>query len=143
MGLAFVCGRCEQPIYHLIDGPRNTVECDGCHGGQSVRVAAPALAAGRVDRCLRCGHDQLYLQKDFNRKIGMGVFVVAAILSVPTWGLSLLAATLIDLGLYYLLGSVTICYSCGAQHRGFAKNPDHRPFDLHIAEAVEGRPQAV
>lgn len=100
-------------------------------------------AAGPLERCLRCGSERLYVQKDFNRTLGLAVFVVAALLSLPTWGLSLLVATVIDLGLYFLLGDVTICYGCNTQHRGFAKNPAHGPFDLHVAEAIDNQPRAV
>ena len=67
------------------------------------------------------------------------VFIVAALLSVPTWGLSLLAATIIDLILYFALGDATLCYGCGALHRGFRKNPDHGDFDIHIQESVDRR----
>jgi hypothetical protein len=65
------------------------------------------------------------------------VFIVAAVLSVPTWGLSLLAATFIDLVLYYRLGDATLCYACGAVHRGFPKNPAHGSFDIHVQESVD------
>jgi len=141
--IAFVCEGCDTPTYQGLEGPSAPVVCPGC--GRASALAGPGAGDSprRVDRCLRCGLDRLYRQKDFNRKIGLGVFAVAAILSVPTWGLSLLAATSIDLLLYALLGDVTICYGCGAQHRGFERNPAHAPFDLHIAEAVDREPRAV
>jgi hypothetical protein len=103
----------------------------------------PAPDSPLLERCVRCGEDRLYTQKDFNRKLGLGVFVVAALLSVPTWGLSLLAATIIDFMLYHLIGDVTLCYGCSTQHRGFRRNPRHGPFDLHVAEAVDRQPKAV
>jgi hypothetical protein len=138
--VAFVCESCERPIYAPGDAG-GEIECGGCGSLQPLPAAAPA--AGALERCLRCGLDRLYVQKDFNRKIGLGVFAAAALLSVPTWGLSLLVATAIDVGLYFLLGDVTICYGCGAQHRGFAPNPAHGSYDLHVAEAVDSRPRAV
>jgi len=141
--VAFVCGPCGAPVYCPADGASAGAACGRCGRTHPLRAAAEGLEAGAVARCLRCGADRLYTQKDFNRKVGLAVFVVAAILSVPTWGLSLLAATLVDAGLYYLLGTVTICYVCGAQHRGFARNPDHGPFDLHVAEAIDNQPHPV
>jgi len=140
--LAFVCEGCDRPLYLAVDRPSDGVDCPTCGRRHGLDVGAADVASGTVARCLRCGLDRLYLQKDFNRTIGLGVFVVAALLSVPTWGLSLLAATLVDLGLYHLLGEVTICYGCGAQHRGFQGNPAHGPFDLHVAEAVDRRTRA-
>ena len=141
--LALVCERCDRPIYLRMDQPCEAAACEGCGERHELRTGGGMAAARGLEHCLRCGSDDLYVQKDFNKKIGLGVFAVAAILSVPTWGLSLVVATLLDFGLYFLLGDVTICYSCNTQHRGFGKNPDHGPFDLHIAEAVDSRPRAV
>jgi hypothetical protein len=117
--------------------------CPRCGRGLTIAPRPEGGVPRRVERCLRCGLDRLYTQKDFNRTLGLAVFVVAAILSVPTWGLSLVAATIIDLVLYFVLGDVTLCYGCGAQHRGFEKNPAHGPFDLHVAEAVDREPRAA
>jgi len=141
--IAFVCDRCEKPIYRAIDGPAGEAGCPGCGAPHVLRLDDRVLQSRQVIRCLRCGQERLYTQKDFNRRIGLGVFAVAALLSVPTWGLSLLAATLVDVGLYYLLGDVTICYACGAQHRGLLRNPAHGPFDLHVAETIDRQPRAV
>jgi hypothetical protein len=127
-------------VYAALDPPAAEAVCPGCGRAQPLRSVA---SAGAVDRCLRCGLDRLYVQKDFNRMVGLGVFLVAAVLSVPTWGLSLLVATIVDLALYAVLGDVTLCYGCGTQHRGFARNPAHGSFDLHVAEAIDHQPRAI
>lgn len=137
--ISFVCDRCDRAIHRALDAALESIDCPGCGCGHAVRVDPVALGSRLLRRCLRCGLERLYVQKDFNKKIGLGVFVVAALLSVPTWGLSLLAATLADLALYVLLGDVTLCYNCRTQHRGFQRNPAHGPFDLHVAESVERR----
>ena len=72
----------------------------------------------------------MYVQKDFNRTTGLVLVGIGAIFVPWTWGLSLLAVTLIDLALYYKLGDVTVCYGCRAVHRGYPLNPAHKPFDL-------------
>jgi hypothetical protein len=87
-----------------------------------------------VDRCPACDGAQLYVQRDFNQKAGLGVVIVGAILAPFTFYLSLVAAAIIDAGLYAMLGEITICYRCEAHFRGFTRNPAHEPFDLHIAE---------
>lgn len=143
MGIALVCDRCEQPIYLLLERPEDSAVCSGCGRGHPLRVDPDVVQRGVLRHCLRCGLDRLYVQKDFNKKLGIGIFAVAAVFSVPTWGVSLLAATLLDLGLYHVLGDVTICYACNTQHRGFARNPAHRAFDLHIAEEVDRQPRAI
>jgi hypothetical protein len=137
--ISFVCDRCDRAIHQVLDASLESIACPGCGRGHDVRVEPAALASRLLRRCLRCGLERLYVQKDFNRKVGLGVFVAAAILSVPTWGLSLLAATLVDMTLYVVLGDVALCYGCRTQHRGFQRNPAHGPFDLHVAESVERR----
>jgi len=141
--VAFVCDACDRPIYLPVERAADGAICPGCGRGHPLRIDGSTAGSGRLLRCLRCGTDRLYRQKDFNKGIGIAIFSVAALLSVPTWGLSLLAATLIDLLLYYLIGDVTLCYVCGAQHRGFTKNPAHGPFDLHVAEAIDRAPRPV
>jgi predicted RNA-binding Zn-ribbon protein involved in translation (DUF1610 family) len=140
--VAFACDACDRAIAATLPRPVASLDCPGCGHPHALRVEA-GLLAGRVDRCLRCGIERLYVQKDFNRKTGLAIFAVAALLSVPTWGLSLLAATLLDVALYYGLGDVTVCYGCGAQHRGGVRNPAHGPFDLHVQESVDRRPRTA
>ncbi len=136
--VAFLCDRCGREVVEPLGPGAVPAACRGC--GRTFQ--APLLDSFEprlLSRCLHCGLDRLYVQKDFNKKAGLWVFIVAAVLSVPTWGLSLLAATLIDLVLYYALGDATLCYGCGAVHRGFRKNPAHGAFDIHIQETVDRR----
>ncbi len=141
--VAFVCDACSRPIYLGTGRLSVAPTCPHCeHEHRFLGTPAPEIGSP-LSRCLRCGLDRLYTQKDFNKRIGIAVFVVAAVLSVPTWGLSLLAATIVDVGLYYMLGDVTICYGCNTQHRGFGRDPDHGPFDLHIAEAMDRQPRTI
>lgn len=44
-----------------------------------------------------------------------------------------------DLVLFRFLPIVTVCYRCGAEVRGFPPNPEHAPFDLHLAEEAAKR----
>ena len=53
--------------------------------------------------------------------------------------LSLAAGALIDLLLYLILPEVTICYACKTAFRSAEKNPDHKAFDLHIADIYDNR----
>jgi hypothetical protein len=143
MTVAFVCEGCDRPLRIPVAGPRDGVECPACGRLHALHVDADRVRDGVLTRCLVCGLDRLYTQKDFNRRLGIGIFVVAALLSVPTWGLSLVVATLLDAGLYLFLGEVVICYRCAVQYRGFQRNPAHQPFDLHVAEAIDNEPRAL
>jgi hypothetical protein len=137
--VAYVCGRCAREVVQSLGPEARPAICAGC-GQEADGVPRDAVTdGGCLSRCACCGVDRLYVQKDFNKKAGLWVFVVAAVLSVPTWGLSLVAATLIDLVLYYSLGDATLCYGCGAVHRGFPRNPAHGAFDIHVQESVDRR----
>ena len=100
-----------------------------------------------ITQCVSCGHDTLYLQKDFNRTVGMGIVGIGIIFSIyffargsPLYAMGTLAVTaLIDFLAYFLVGEVTVCYACHAVYRGFKRNPDHEPFDLKKLEKYGGR----
>jgi hypothetical protein len=92
--------------------------------------------------CRACGNEELYVQKAFPNWLGMSVVVAAGIGFLlfhwlywfyAAWT-CLIGAAATDTLLYFLMGNVTVCYRCGAQHSGFPPNPSHRSFDLSIAE---------
>ena len=100
-----------------------------------------------VQTCAACGHDRLYIQKDFNRNAGLAIVVIGAIVSVlfyargdAFWSMATLGGTaLVDILVYRLVGTVTVCYVCHAVYRGFPRNAEHLPFDLKDLEKHGGR----
>lgn len=133
--------------------------CPRCGGGETRTTApseAPCTLCGApvriaptagwseglpVAACFLCGQADLYVQKDLNRRLG--VFVILAGVGIAFWAYErgpalgmavLLGLTVADVVAYAALPTITICYACGAIHRGFPRNPAHGPFDLHIGE---------
>lgn len=98
-----------------------------------------------VDRCIACGSSRLFVQKDFNRRLGLAIVLVGAALSPWTYGGSLVVCLLIDYALYFVVPEVTVCYGCDAIHRGFQHNPAHRAHDPLLAERFgrEARQEAA
>jgi len=102
---------------------------------------------GIVTVCVSCGHDTFYVQKDFNRQVGMaivGLGIAASLYffarSRPIFAMASLAVTaLVDLAVYFVVREVTVCYSCHSIYRGFVRNPEHEPFDLKKLEKYGGR----
>src|SRR5262249_5573566 len=100
-----------------------------------------------VTACVSCGHDTLYVQKDFNRRAGLlivGAGIAASLYlfahGQPMFAMAALGITaLIDSLAYFLVGEVTVCYSCHAIYRGFPRNREHEPFDLKKREKYGGR----
>jgi hypothetical protein len=98
-----------------------------------------------VDRCAVCDCNKVYVQKDFNRTLGVSIFLAGALLFLLcAWKNRLVEGTLVwaafvvaDGLLYKFLPDVTICYKCYAQYRGVARNPDNQPFELGLAEKYD------
>lgn len=103
--------------------------CERC-GAASAISAPPAETV--IERCAACGHDQLYFQKDFNRRTGIALVVLGSIFVPWTYGLSLLGVTVLDYIVWRMVKDVIVCYRCQAVHRGYPPNPALKPFDLVV-----------
>jgi DNA-directed RNA polymerase subunit RPC12/RpoP len=120
----YLCTKCEARLARTSGEPASPCE----HCGEPSAVVAPV----EVERCAACGHDQLYFQKDFNRRTGIVLVVIGAIFVPWTWGLSLLAVTILDYIVWRVVKNVIVCYRCQAVHRGYPIPPALKPFDLVI-----------
>lgn len=135
--IAFACPRCGAEATCGLDGAGRCAAC----GAETALDLPPALRNDRlVDRCAACGGPQLYVQRDFNQRAGLAIVIVGAALAPFTpYYSSLVVAALVDAVLYAVLPEITVCYRCSAHYRGFARNPRHEAFDLHIAEQYHVR----
>ena len=133
--IAFACPRCGQEALADIDG---SGRCPSCGATAALPMPPGIREDRRLDRCPACGSKQLYVQRDFNQKAGLAIVVVGAALApfTPFYS-SLIVAALVDAALYAVLPEITVCYRCHAHFRGFARNPEHGAFDLHIAEQYD------
>ena len=122
-----LCTNCEKRLAR--SAGEAAAACEHCGAVNS--VAAPPEGA-RISECAACSHDQLYFQKDFNRTTGVALVAVGAVFVPWTWGLSLLAVTVLDYIVWRVVKDVIVCYRCQAVHRGYPSNPDLKPFDLVI-----------
>jgi Zn ribbon nucleic-acid-binding protein len=144
--IQFKCRSCETEIAIPAE-PVSSVVCPACKAQHEVRIQAGLSQWKKVTQCVACGHEDFYVQKDFNRQLGLGIVVVGILVSTYFFNhrqafyamASLVATALIDLLIYTLVGSVTVCYSCHAVYRGFERNPEHEPFDLKKLEKFGGR----
>jgi hypothetical protein len=129
------CPRCRGPVSLAIPGAGEAAACARCGEAVRARVTDAMRDARVIDSCPVCGGEDLYVQKDFNRKIGVGIVIVGCALApfTPFYS-SLFAAAAIDFLLYLLLPFCTVCYECKSVIRGNAKNPAHAAFDIHVHE---------
>jgi hypothetical protein len=127
--------------------PVDRFACIHCRTEVPLFMNESILNQDLVNVCVSCGHDTLYVQKDFNRRTGLAIVVVGIAASIyfiarrqPMFAMAALGLTaLVDFLAHFLVKEVTVCYSCHAIYRGFTRNPEHEPFDLKKLEKYGGR----
>jgi hypothetical protein len=134
----FACPCCEAPGRLLIPG-QTAWQCPACDH----RVAAYDRAAAQtLPVCAVCGNAELYKKKNFPHTLGLTILTIACVVSFITylnyqqlWTWIILGGTaLFDIALFLWVGDAVVCYRCGAQHNQFTPGPEHKPFELGIAE---------
>ena len=133
--IAFACPSCGREAVSGLDGHG---ACPHCGATRALDVPDALRATRVVEACPACASPLLYVQRDFNQKVGLAIVVLGAALAPFTpYCSSLMVAAAVDAALYAFLPEVTVCYRCHAHLRGFARNPKHTAFDLHLAEQYD------
>lgn len=145
-----IISRCGSCGYRLAIDPSDVhAKCERCGQKPALDLSPRILLQDQVDVCPCCGGRSFYVQRDFNRNLGLLIVVICAVIGLLfvfydqpiLFYASLGFGVVIDLVLYTILPDVTICYACQAIFRDSTRNPDHGGFDLHIADHFEGRSQ--
>ncbi len=140
MRLAFLCPICEQQTQAEFAGDEDRLKCGHCDWQRPVDRAD--FDGDVPKRCLACGCDDLWRQRDFPQRLGLMIVGIQILLSTLAWAWMyplltygiLLAFLLLDYVLYTLMPDVLVCYRCRARYR-FAKLPENVPaFNLETAE---------
>jgi Zn ribbon nucleic-acid-binding protein len=142
----FKCRGCENEVV-ITPGRVEGVVCPRCGTELQTFINDSILNVGIVTVCVSCGHDMFYVQKDFNRRVGIGIVGIGIAASLyffarsqPIFAMASLALTaLVDMVVYFFVAEVAVCYACHSIYRGFVRNPDHEPFDLKKLEKYGGR----
>ena len=137
------CPGCEEMSFTRLEEPEETTaglawSCPHCHA--SPRDPGPRPVPGEpVVKCWICGADELYIQKDFNRQLGLFIVLLSAgliflfmlITQDHRLGIGLLLGiAFLDWMVYRLIRNVTVCYLCQSLYRGFPQCPSHTGFYL-------------
>ena len=117
----FTCAKCAKPY---------SARCD------------TALDAEGVAQCAFCGGHALFLQKDFDQRLGCLIMAVSlGIALFVGWRFgwiwftpALLASVVVDWIVAARIKPVTICYRCDAEYRDVPIHPGHKGYDPHVAE---------
>ena len=132
MELTWPCPHCQHWQTQTVSFPLSAMICPQCRKPQLTEGGSAFRESGKVTQCPACGTEHLYRQRDFNRKLGIGLLVLGIALAYWTYGVSLAVVTLIDWLLYKKVGEVGCCYRCHAQLRKSAEVSKIAPFDLKL-----------
>ena len=135
MSIQITCTSCGSGIEVHPDHQAHKVQCEICHHTMDVKFSKEH-EQGILKQCPVCARQDFYKQKDFNRKIGVALFVIAAILSIWTYGLSLVVLYLVDLFLFRKLSLVAICYKCRTNFRNLTNMSEIRDFDHEMNDRI-------
>ena len=135
MEVQITCTKCGSSVDVHPDLNAQKVNCDICQHVQDIKFNQDHIQ-NVLKECPVCSRQDFYKQKDFNRKIGVALFVIAAILSIWTYGLSLVALYLVDLFLFKKLAMVAICYKCKTNFRKLANMSEIRDYDHEMNDRI-------
>jgi hypothetical protein len=146
MAITITCPSCGSGIHVHPSAEATHADCDVCQHQVPVKFSNEHIQ-GTIECCPVCERKDFYKQKDFNRKVGVILFVIAAILSIWTYGLSLVALWLVDLFLFKRLAPIVICYKCSTIFRNALNWQKIHDFDHEMHDRIvykdhnfEGRP---
>lgn len=140
MQILFSCPSCSRTVRAEVAATTDTLSCSGCSWRRELR--AEDSTSAQPTRCLVCGCEDLWRQKDFPQKLGLALVALGALLSTiamayyyPTTALGvLLLFALADLLLFTFMPDVLVCYRCAARHRHTNPGEDYPRFNLETAE---------
>jgi len=136
----FDCPKCLQSDGCDVAASTAAVACRHC--GWSRTVEPGQLSADVPQRCLICGCQDLWRQKDFPAWLGLvmvGLGIVLSSIAVasmrPVWALGILMAfALADMLLFALMRDALVCYRCHARYRNTGALHEQPRFSLEVNE---------
>lgn len=132
MKTTLVCPNCHRRHNQVLVWPLKSMTCSHCQTDLFKNATEAFLQQGRFNQCPVCGAAHLYRRKDFDQRLGILLVVIGVTLAYFTYGLSLLAVTLIDFLLFRRTKEVGICYQCKSEFRDSLAVEDLEPFDLEL-----------
>jgi len=119
------------PFGTEIDRESRELPCPNCEHTRQIDPSAWSEDTPKhVERCVVCECKHLYKQKDINRTLGCAIIAVGIVFVPWTFGLSLVALSLVDLVLYWRLPLNVVCYKCDTAYRDARPGPRQNEFDL-------------
>src|SRR5262245_57000852 len=123
MHVTFSCPQCQCTAHADVAVAGESLRCGSCQWTRT--IGAGDVTNGQPQRCLTCGCEDLWRQKDFPQGLGLFLVALGALLSTIAWANYmprtalgvLLFFALGDMLLYVFMKDVLVCYRCRARHR--------------------------
>ena len=135
MNIQCTCSECGSGIIVEPTLEATHVICDICQKKQDLKFTQDHMQ-GVLSSCPVCERKDFYGQKDFNRKLGVVLFVIAAILSIWTYGVSLIVLWLVDFFLFRRLSWISICYKCQTIFRDVSNQSEIHDFNHEMNDRI-------
>jgi len=142
--ITLTCSECGSGVHVKPTKDAENAQCDVCQNLIPIKFNEDHMN-GVVKDCPCCGRKDFYKQKDFNRKIGVALFVFGA-LSVLVfefigvgfpWNYSVfLALAALDILLYFFVPLVVACYKCDTLFRGVSNIEDIHGFNHEMHDRI-------
>jgi len=135
MEVQLTCEKCQSSIEVIPSQSATKVKCSVCDHIEDIHFSE-AHESSLLKECPKCSRKDFYKQKDFNRKVGVFLFVVGACFVPWTYGFSLVALWLVDLFLFSKIGNVVICYKCNTNFRKVSNSSEIAPFNHEMNDRI-------
>lgn len=144
MTVQFTCKNCSSGIHVYPSASSDKIQCDVCQTIQTVSFDSEH-ERGILKICPQCARKDFYGQRDFNRKLGVIFFILAALISTvmlwyglhPLWYLStFIFLYAIDFVLFRRLAQIAICYKCETIFRNVENIKEISNFDHEMNDRI-------
>lgn len=136
MKIQFECPKCRNNVEANNVELAKELQCGSCKNIFSLRHF-PGADPKELRQCPLCEAAHLYTQKNFPKKLGIGIVAVAGIITIlwdHKYYFTLMATALIDFIIYQKCPNLTRCYLCKAAYSGDTPIPERTTYDLNLFE---------
>jgi hypothetical protein len=135
MTVLLTCPNCGSGVHVYPKAQATQATCNVCEHQIALHFQAEHEQS-TLHQCGVCERKDFYVQKDFNRKIGVILFVIAACLVPWTYGLSLLVLYLADVFLFRKLPLIVICYKCKTIYKNVVNVENFKEYDHEMNDRI-------
>ncbi len=140
MNIKFQCPKCQTELRQDSIENAEQLVCPRCKKTIQLKHF-PEADPKELRQCPVCEAAHLYIQKDFPKKIGIGIVTIAGIITIlwdHRYYIALILTAIIDFLIYQKCPNLTKCYHCQSEYRNYI-HIDRDGFDLNLHERYKNK----